>query len=314
MGSDKFLYIVFLLVALLVANTYMNYRTYSLSRKAEGDRRIIETLKGQLNRMNIQLSDLDNRLGQLPERISQVLPSLPSLPPDFGPKHSPPKPLNNGKGGDIDHFSQSSDFGDPGAIPVPPPRPPIPSEKLVAYRKSLIDRNLALHQADEERYGSQLSEIYNRALNQSPSGSASGENDDAFSQLIEDSDAAFLRLIEEYPESNATSIAIAERALESALKANTVDAESYYEMLTENENFSSLVTDYGIEVVSAIQGYLADQYIQQGRITEAESIISLLENSKGQGFVAVPGSRGEPEWRSVSEVIHELRQRLQSSQ
>lgn len=288
--------IMVLLIVLTIVSTlsaFMGYQALAVSRRAEQDRQALQALKAQVDRITLQLANFKGWMDKGGEHLARG--------PGFGPPMGPPGPM-------------------PGSIPPNSPPPPpgmrgpdgsspgptavnLTPERVSSHRKDLLNRNAALHQADREKYGDQAGALF-YASRFNPSGGGAG---------AEASEAAFSQLLTEYPEANATGMAIGERALESALKANTVAAEEYYKMLTANENFSSVVTDQGIEVMPALQGYLAYQYIQQGRFNEVETLLDSLESNYGDGLMAVPGQRGEAEWRPVSEVSRDLRSQLNNA-
>lgn len=295
MDTDKrFNLIIGLLVFFAVVSTvsaFMGYRALSLSRQTEGDRRAIETLKAQVDRITAQMADLKAQKGRPSDQMARGMDFPPPPPAWMDPASRDPRgPEPKEPGAQPRKLSKSD-------APVPPGASP----EVAAHRKELMERNAQFHEADQNKYGKRLQALYDAARNQTPDGDT------------QHTDNAFKQLLTEYPDAYATGMVAGERALEAALRANTVGAEEYYQMLAGNENFSSLVTDSGVEVMPALEGYLAYQYLQQNRFTEVESILESLEGNYGSGMMAVPGPRGEPEWRSVTEVVQRLRTQLNSS-
>jgi len=162
-------------------------------------------------------------------------------------------------------------------------------------REQQLENNRNLHQADAERYGEELMALYEKARLR-----RRGETE------RQASDSAFAELVAKYPEANATGMAIAERALVSGFRRSTSEVEKYYDMLRENENFSHIVTDRGVEAMPNIEYYLARQYLRQGNKDDAMPFIQSLENYPDSLlFTRRPGSG--PRWQPVTQVIGDLR-------
>lgn len=161
-------------------------------------------------------------------------------------------------------------------------------------RDQQLGFNRQLHQADADQYGPELMALYERARLRRRGSAERQERDDAFAELLA-----------KYPEANATGMAIAERALVSGFRRNTSEAEKYYDMLRENENFSHIVTDRGVEAMPNIEYYLARQYLRQGNRDDAMPLIQSLENYPDSLlFTRRPGSG--PRWQPVTQVIGDL--------
>ncbi|MCK7578297.1 MAG: hypothetical protein MZV65_22855 [Chromatiales bacterium] len=122
-------------------------------------------------------------------------------------------------------------------------------------------------------------------------------------------EAALNSLMTQYPESWATSVAIAEQALDAAMNRNTQSAEMYYESLVGTSPYNEVVTEQGIDAVPTLQTYLARQYIQEGRNAEASAILDAL-SAQSDRLIIEPNAMGEPTTQSVGEIVNELRQRL----
>jgi tetratricopeptide (TPR) repeat protein len=173
--------------------------------------------------------------------------------------------------------------------------------QTVMQHEQLLKINTELHKADEDRYGPELMALYEKARLR--------RGGDADRQEIE---RAFAELLAKYPDAYATGMAIAERALISGFRRDTSEVEKYYDMLRQNENFSNVVTDRGVEAVPNIEYYLARQYLRQGSIDSALPLIESLEKnySDSRLFTGRFGSRQR--WQPVSQVIPGLRQEAES--
>ena len=167
--------------------------------------------------------------------------------------------------------------------------------------EQLLQINAELHKADVDRYGPELMALYEQARLR-----RRGDTD------RQESDRAFAELLAKYPDAYATGMAIAERALISGFRRDTVEVEKYYDMLRQNENFSNVVTDRGVEAVPNIEYYLARQYLRQGSIDSALPLIESLEKNYADSrlFTGRFGSRQR--WQPVSQVIPTLRQEAES--
>ncbi|QGU32882.1 hypothetical protein [Thermochromatium tepidum] len=122
-------------------------------------------------------------------------------------------------------------------------------------------------------------------------------------------EAALSSLMSQYPESWATSVAVAEQALDAARNRNTQSVEMYYESLISTSPYSEVVTEQGIDAIPTLQTYLARQYIQDGRTAEASAILDAL-SAQPDRLIVEPNEMGEPITQSVGSIVNELRQRL----
>jgi pimeloyl-ACP methyl ester carboxylesterase len=279
-----------LLAALSIANVAalgMSYRALSL---------------GAAGSDAAQLADLRKQVESLRTELKRVaLDSRPPGPPGLAMRPQPmPLPANIG---------MATEAGPGGGPPSPaqspeeagaqPPRDQPSPTQIAAHRTGLIERNASMHEADRQIYGDGITSLY-EAARAAPGTSGSGMS----------SENAFNQLLSQYPNSNATGMAIAERAMQAAGRANTTAVEKYYNMLTDNANLSGVVTDSGVEATPALQTYLANQYVQQGQTTKAETVLNSLEQSHSNSLVALPGNHGDAEWHSVSEVVSGLRNQM----
>ena len=160
------------------------------------------------------------------------------------------------------------------------------------------ERNEAYHKADADQYGQELMILYEQARLR-----RRGNTDK------KESDWAFAELLAKYPEAFATGMVIAERALYSGFRRNTSDVEKYYDMLLENEKFSHIVTDRGIEAMPNIEYYLAREYLRQGDRNSALTFIESLEDSYPDSLLYIRGAGRDRRWQPVSRVISRLRKK-----
>jgi hypothetical protein len=125
-------------------------------------------------------------------------------------------------------------------------------------------------------------------------------------------EAALNSLMTNYPDSWATSVSIAEQALDAAMNRNTQSAEMYYESLVSTSPYAEVVTEQGIDAIPTLQTYLARQYIQEGRSAEAVAILDAM-SAHSDRLIIEPNEMGEPTTKSVGEIVSDLRQRLSTN-
>jgi hypothetical protein len=164
-------------------------------------------------------------------------------------------------------------------------------------REQQLENNRDLHKADADQYGDELMALYERARLRRRGGTERQESDSAFAELIA-----------KYPEANATGMAIAERALISGFRRNTSEVEKYYDMLRNNENYSHIVTDRGVEAMPNVEYYLARQYLRQGNNDDAMALIQSLEMNYPDSLLFTRRSGSGRRWQPVSQVVANLRQ------
>lgn len=168
---------------------------------------------------------------------------------------------------------------------------------LDSLRQELREKNSEQHEADKSFYGEELNSLYQSArfLRINPSSEEDREN-------------AFKELLTKYPDSYATAMVIAERALISARRRDTQAVEKYYNMLknNENENFQSVVIDRGIEAMPNIEHSLAWLYFREGRMDDAKIMTESLDKNYTQSLVTVRrrsrGSRLVPVPQALSRL------------
>ena len=164
------------------------------------------------------------------------------------------------------------------------------------YREQILAKNHEQHQLDRNQYHEELMALYDRArLRRRGEGNA------------EDQEKAFSEMLTKFPDAYATGMAIAERALRSAFMRKSNDVEEYYDMLHENNKFSNIVTDRGMEAMPNIENYLAYSYIREGRVDEAQIFIESLESKYASSFVLTRGADGRLKWLPASQVAANLR-------
>ena len=167
-------------------------------------------------------------------------------------------------------------------------------------RAQQLKNNRDLHKADADQYGEELMALYERARFRRRGSADTQESDNAFAELIA-----------KYPEAYATGMAIAERALVSGFRRNTSEVEKYYDMLRENDNFSHIVTDRGVEAMPNVEYYLARQYLRQGDNDNALALIESLEKNYPDSLLFTGRTGSGSRWQPVSPVITNLRQQVE---
>lgn len=291
--SPLILGLIAVVLMMNIAAIVISYESLSMARQVQADASVLGGLQEQVDRMRSEIDGMTRKMTQGPAQIGRPV----GPPPSFGgfQRTLPPTSLadlpsvKRPPGG---NSLQPAQADNPQAGSVTP-------QEVASHRKDLIDRNNELHQQDAYRYGNKLAEVYNTARgNPGPIGSSS------------ESEKAFTQMLTQYPDANATGMVIAEKAMQAAGQANTLAVEQFYNLLQEKQDFASIVTDAGVEALPAIQTYLAHQYIQQGRTADAESLLQSLESGNSRGLVAVPGPKGDPEYRPVTEVVSGLRAQM----
>ena len=171
-------------------------------------------------------------------------------------------------------------------------------------RQRLSERAAQMRQRDLETYGES---DYQRLSELSRQARPRRGNETQAERAARES--ALNSLMSNYPESWATSVAVAEQALDAAMNRNTQSAEMYYESLISTSPYAEVVTEQGIDAIPTLQTYLARQYIQEGRTDEATAILDALSTQPDR-LIIEPNAMGEPTTQPVSEIVNDLRQRL----
>jgi tetratricopeptide (TPR) repeat protein len=172
-------------------------------------------------------------------------------------------------------------------------------KQVVQRHEQQLEKNRAYHNSDSAQYGEELMALYERARLRRGAGGDRQESDSAFAELLAN-----------YPEAYATGMAIAERALVSGFRRNTSEVEKYYDMLRENENFSHIVTDRGVEAMPNVEYFLARQYIRQGNSEDAMALIESLEKNYPDSLLFTRRMGSGPRWQPVSQVVANLRREV----
>jgi hypothetical protein len=172
------------------------------------------------------------------------------------------------------------------------------------HRQALVQRNRDLHRTDLDKYGKAIEALYTKARSND-----SGKSDKAAEQ---EGNQAFTAMVEQYPNANATGMVLAERGLESALALNASEVKQCYDTLRNNENFANIVVDSGIEAVPALETYLVHDYIQNGRLDEAQALVEDMLKNFGDSIIPERSPDSDQEtWRPVAEVAADLGKQIQ---
>ena len=80
--------------------------------------------------------------------------------------------------------------------------------------------------------------------------------------------------------------------------------------LFANDNFSTVATDRGTEVLPTVEHYLAQQYLRDGRIEDARTLRDSLELNYANSYILTrePGTGWK--WLPVSQVVSNLDQQI----
>jgi tetratricopeptide (TPR) repeat protein len=171
--------------------------------------------------------------------------------------------------------------------------------QVASYRQQLIQTDRERFETDRKNYEAELMSLYELARHRRGS-----DTDREIRQK------AFEEMLEKYPDAYATAKVIAERAVRSAFRRNTTAAEEYYHLLRENDKFSSVTTDRGLEVLPNIEHYLAQQYLRDGRIEDARVLRDSLELNFSDSYILTrePGTGWK--WLPVSQAVSKLDQQI----
>jgi hypothetical protein len=82
-------------------------------------------------------------------------------------------------------------------------------------------------------------------------------------------------------------------------------------MLRENDNFSHIVTDRGVEAMPNVEYYLARQYLRQGDNDNALALIESLEKNYPDSLLFTGRAGSGSRWQPVSQVVTNLRQQVE---
>ncbi|MBK1717474.1 hypothetical protein CKO27_07440 [Thiocystis violacea] len=168
-------------------------------------------------------------------------------------------------------------------------------------RKKMAERASAMRQRDLETYGA---DSYQRISELSEKARPRRGNESQSERSARES--ALNSLMTDYPESWATSVAVAEQALDAAMNRNSQGAEMYYQSLIGTSPYPEVVTEQGIDAIPTLQTYLARQYVQEGRYEEASAIIDAL-SVHADSVIVEPNDMGEPTTKPVRDIVTDLR-------
>jgi hypothetical protein len=171
--------------------------------------------------------------------------------------------------------------------------------QVASYRQQLIQMDRERFDADRKNYEDELISLYELARHRR------GSDTDR-----ETREKAFEEMLAKYPDAYATAKVIAERAVRSAFRRNTAAAEEYYNLLRQNDKFSNVTTDRGMEVMPNIEHYLAQQYVRDGRIEDARVLRDSLELNFSDSYILTREAGAGWKWLPVSQVVSKLDQQI----
>lgn len=167
------------------------------------------------------------------------------------------------------------------------------------YRQKLLQTNRDHLDADRKNYGADLMSLYELARLRRGSGVDRETREKAFEQMLE-----------KYPDAYATAIVIGERAVRSAFRRNTAAVEEYYDMLRSSNQYPSVTTERGMEVLPNIEHYLAQQYLRDGRMEDARAMRDSIELNFPDSYILTREPGTGRRWVPVSQVLSNLDQQL----
>jgi len=171
--------------------------------------------------------------------------------------------------------------------------------QVASYRQQLIQMDRERFDADKKNYEEELISLYELARHRRGSGTDRETREKAFEEMLA-----------KYPDAYATAKVIAERAVRSAFRRNTAAAEEYYNLLRQNDKFSNVTTDRGMEVMPNIEHYLAQQYVRDGRIEDARVLRDSLELNFSDSYILTREPGAGWKWLPVSQVVSKLDQQI----
>jgi len=171
-------------------------------------------------------------------------------------------------------------------------------KQIASYRQQLLQEDGERLGADRKNYDEELMSLYELARRRRGSDTDRETREKAFEEMLEKYNAY------------ATAKVIAERAVRSAFRRNTTAVEEYYNLLNQNNKFSTVTTDRGMEVLPNIEHYLAQQYLRDGRVEDARVLRDSLELNFSDSYILTrePGSGWK--WLPVSQVVSKLDQQI----
>jgi hypothetical protein len=270
---------------LAVAGLGLAVFSFGVTKKTGQDTmRAVQSLERRLRTMEMQLAQMDPRRGPPPGNATGKRPPPPGgmSGPTGQPEAVTAEALAAGKVSPEVLSRMSEHY--------------LRMENITKLQRTLVQRNREQHRADMEKYGQKVMDLYAAARPAGEDATAKQASDEALSTLVS-----------QYPEANATAMALAERALSSALDQNSADALEYYNQLKSNPAYADVVTDNGVEAIPALQSFLVQDYLSKGQTDQARAVIADMKNNYADSVILdrTPDSM-EPTWRTVSEVAANL--------
>ena len=281
-----------ILCLISLAGIAYSYRLYGkATRMEQANRRDLQSLQSNLSTVSDTLARLDKRMNSIEGKTDrmasmQIASQGPGEPGQMdrrppGPPSQIQKPHNGMRPGG---FAGDEDFEEP-------------AQKADDYTRSLMKRREMLARLDAQKYGDRLATLADAART-----SRDGANGDERAKL------AFEELLNDYPDSYSTAVAIGENALQSALNSDVEKVEAYYDMLRDHNLGDAAVTDQGVEALPAVESYLAYHYTQAGDRKKAEEYIRTIEDDEKVQYIAEPGPGGTPQWKPKDVWVREMKQ------
>jgi len=171
--------------------------------------------------------------------------------------------------------------------------------QMTVYRQQLMQKNGEHLDADRKNYGEDLMALYELARLRR------GSDVDR-----ETREKAFEEMLEKYPDTYATAKVVGERAVRSAFRRNTAAVEEYYDMLRQNDNYATVTTERGMEVMPNVEHYLAQQYLRDGRMEEARALRDSLELNFTGSYILTRDPGAGWKWVPVSQIVSKLDQQI----
>ena len=172
-------------------------------------------------------------------------------------------------------------------------------KQISAYRQQLLQKDQERLGTDRKNYDEELMSLYELARRRRGSDTDRQTREKAFEEMLE-----------KYPDAYATAKVIAERAVRSAFRRNTTAVEEYYHLLNQDNKFSTVTTDRGMEVLPNIENYLAQRYLQDGRIEDARVLRDSLELNYADSYILSREPGAGWRWLPVSQVVSNLDQQI----
>jgi hypothetical protein len=172
-------------------------------------------------------------------------------------------------------------------------------KQISAYRQQLLQEDQERLGTDRKNYDEELMSLYELARRRRGSDTDRQTREKAFEEMLE-----------KYPDAYATAKVIAERAVRSAFRRNTTAVEEYYHLLNQDNKFSTVTTDRGMEVLPNIENYLAQQYLRDGRIEDARVLRDSLELNYADSYILSREPGAGWRWLPVSQVVSKLDQQI----